>query len=120
MVGSPIAMMPSMQKDSTVVSVASRVANRWNNLLIKVQLELGVDGLKRVFQHGLSPFLCRSTWLYYITNLNKAKAPDHRKCAKIDKILVWRNSAMLKSYTLSGAKAGGRRLGPCQSVPSAR
>ena len=31
------------------------------HLLIKVQLELGVDGLKRVFQHGLSPFLCRST-----------------------------------------------------------
>ena len=28
MVGSPIAMMPSMQKDSTVVSVASRVAKR--------------------------------------------------------------------------------------------
>ena len=27
-VGSPIAMMPSMQKDSTVVSVASRVAKR--------------------------------------------------------------------------------------------
>ena len=30
MVGSPIAMMPSMQKDSTVVRVASRVAKRWN------------------------------------------------------------------------------------------
>ena len=28
MVGSPIAMMPSIQKDSTVVSVASRVAKR--------------------------------------------------------------------------------------------
>ena len=30
MVGSPSAMMPSMQKDSTVVNVASRVANLWN------------------------------------------------------------------------------------------
>ena len=28
MVGSPMAMMPSMQKDSTVVRVASRVAKR--------------------------------------------------------------------------------------------
>ena len=32
MVGSPMAMMPSMQKDSTVVRVASRVAKRWNTL----------------------------------------------------------------------------------------
>ena len=30
MVGSPMAMMPSIQKDSTVVRVASRVAKRWN------------------------------------------------------------------------------------------
>ena len=31
------------------------------HFLVKMQFELGVDRLERILQHGLSPFLSRST-----------------------------------------------------------
>ena len=53
MVGSPIAMMPSMQKDSTVSQRGFAGGKALKYILIKMQLEFCIDVLKDFFQHGV-------------------------------------------------------------------
>ena len=54
-VGSPNAMITSMQKDSTVVSVASRSLESAEDLLIEMQLEFGIYLSECLVQHGENP-----------------------------------------------------------------